>query len=378
MEKRLLLIGVDPGATIGHAILDINGNLLELGSSKNSTLSSLRLKLISLGKTVAISTDKNPPPKFVSALSKSLGARLFFPRQDLKIEEKKDLIRGFKIKNNHQRDALSSVMFAYKKMTPILNKIKKHTTKENFEQVTQLVILKKLSISQAIILLEQRPQLKIEQKQVIQNPTKINPIKEQNQILISENKRLKQTINDLYLQKQKILSLLDQKKIIQKQKAIQKITKNSYQELEKQIQEQKDQINNLKKKIQTQNKFFSSLNDKIIIKKLDSLSFLELSEKLDVLDIKKGEMLYVKNPNNFSQKTLEFLKDNENTVIVPKKSHIDDLKQIEQDGLDLEEIENYAKVSKSKLEQKINQKTLLFEIIQDYKEKRQKNYISSQ
>lgn len=378
MERRLVLLGVDPGATIGYAFLDVSGNLLETNSSKNSSLSSLRLKAISLGKTILVSTDKNPAPKFALALSKSLGARLFFPKQDLRIQEKKDLIKEFKTKNNHQRDALSSILFAYKKITPVLAKIKKHTTQENFEQVTSLVITKKLSISQALEFLEQKPKPIKPQEQLIQNHTNINPLKLQNQILISENKRLKQTIRDLKIQKQKILFLLSQDKIRQKQDAIQKFHKNLYQELKQKIQNQQQQMLKLKQQLQTQNKFFSNLDNKIIIKKLNSLSFLELKEKLSLLDIKKRDILYVKNPNNFSQKTLEFLRDNENTLIVPKKSNIENLKQIEQDSLELEEIENYAKVSKSKLEQNLREKYLLFEIIKDYKEKRQKDYMSSQ
>lgn len=380
MQKRILLLGIDPGSTIGYSILDINGNLIEMDSSKTLSLSALRLNTISYGKVVLVSTDKNPPPKFAIALSNSLGARLFYPKYDLKIEEKKELIKDHKTKNSHQRDALSSAILAYKKITPLLDRIKKHTTQGNFEQVTDLVITKKLSISQAISHLDQKPevrQIKKQTKTGIEIP-KINPLKEQNQLLELENRRLKVVIKKLNLQKQKILSLLDQKTIQEKQKARNQISINTYQEMLLEIGKHKEQIKNLQYKIQEQNKFLSNLDDKIIIKKLESLSFIDLTRKLSILDIKKGDMLYIKNPNEFSKKTLDFLRNKVTIIIVPKKSSLKEFTQIEEKDLDLEQIGNYAKISRSKLNQKLQEKSLLFEIIEDYKLKREKNYISPQ
>ena len=378
MQKRILLLGVDPGSTIGYSILDIDGKLIEVDSSKTLSLSALRLNTISYGKVILVSTDKNPPPKFAIALSNSLGARLFYPKFDLRIEEKKELIKNHKTRNSHQRDALSSAILAYKKITPLLSRIKKHTTQNNFEQVADLVITKKLSISQAISHLDQKPevsQIKKQTKTYIGTP-KINPLKEQNQLLNLENKRLKEVIKKLKSQKQKILSLLDQKTIQEKQKARNQISINTYQELLLEIEKHKEQIKYLQHKIQKQNRFLSNLDDKIIIKKLDSLSFIELTRKLPILDIKKGDMLYIKNPNEFSKKTLDFLRDKITVIIVPKKSSLKQFTQIEEKDLDLEQIGNYAKISRSKLNQKLQEKSLLFEIIEDYKSKREKNYMS--
>ncbi len=260
----------------------------------------------------------------------------------------------------------------------MLSRIKKHTTQNNFEQVADLVITKKLSISQAISHLDQKPevsQIKKQTKTYIGTP-KINPLKEQNQLLNLENKRLKEVIKKLKSQKQKILSLLDQKTIQEKQKARNQISINTYQELLLEIEKHKEQIKYLQHKIQKQNRFLSNLDDKIIIKKLDSLSFIELTRKLPILDIKKGDMLYIKNPNEFSKKTLDFLRDKITVIIVPKKSSLKQFTQIEEKDLDLEQIGNYAKISRSKLNQKLQEKSLLFEIIEDYKSKREKNYMS--
>ena len=39
-DRKLLIAGIDPGMTTGFAILDIDGNILHLESSKNMDLKS--------------------------------------------------------------------------------------------------------------------------------------------------------------------------------------------------------------------------------------------------------------------------------------------------------------------------------------------------
>ena len=62
---KLIIIGIDPGTTLGYAILDLEKKLLKLASSKQLNLSLLISKTINQGKPVIACSDVTPAPKFV-------------------------------------------------------------------------------------------------------------------------------------------------------------------------------------------------------------------------------------------------------------------------------------------------------------------------
>lgn len=86
--KKLLIAGIDPGTTLGYALLDLNGNVVKINSSKQLDMSTLILEIIKEGKVIVIGTDKAKAPKFVEKTAAKIGARLIIPREDLTVEEK--------------------------------------------------------------------------------------------------------------------------------------------------------------------------------------------------------------------------------------------------------------------------------------------------
>ncbi|MFQ5892336.1 MAG: DUF460 domain-containing protein, partial [Candidatus Methanofastidiosia archaeon] len=108
-----LIVGIDPGTTLGMAILDLNGNLKSLFSSKNLKRRDVIDKISKFGYPSVISTDVNPPPKMVEKLSKSFDTILHVPDSNLLVSEKNELCREYKVKNSHERDALSAALKAY-------------------------------------------------------------------------------------------------------------------------------------------------------------------------------------------------------------------------------------------------------------------------
>jgi len=149
MQKELLIVGLDPGTTLAYAALDLKGNLLTLESSKNISYSDINLKLINLGRVLVVSTDVYPVPSAVHNFASSNGAKLIFPEQNLLKKEKYSLVKNFKVKNKHQRDALASAIFAYKKLQPFLTKMEnklKEYDKKTTQTTTELALKKEINI----------------------------------------------------------------------------------------------------------------------------------------------------------------------------------------------------------------------------------------
>ncbi len=62
-------MGFDPGLTVGLAILDLNGNLLFLGSFKEITKSEIINIIMKFGRAILIATDVENSPKAVKKIS---------------------------------------------------------------------------------------------------------------------------------------------------------------------------------------------------------------------------------------------------------------------------------------------------------------------
>jgi len=156
LKKKLTVLGVDPGATVGYALLDLNGNTICVGSRRNLSISNLVLKIIEYGKVVVVGCDVSPPPRFVKEVSKRLNAMLIYPQKNLTIKEKKRLVRLKKKepKNRHERDALASAIFALKRIKHLLEKIdtalKKKYDIKVADEVKEIILTKKgLTIERA-------------------------------------------------------------------------------------------------------------------------------------------------------------------------------------------------------------------------------------
>ncbi|MBW2974730.1 DUF460 domain-containing protein, partial [Candidatus Woesearchaeota archaeon] len=143
-EKKLLVVGVDPGTTLGYAVIGFEGDIIKLNSEKNLDLSSLISRLIKLGRPLIIACDKEHNPDFAYKLAVKLGARLVAPEYDLKVDEKRSITRGFDTKNQHEIDALASAFFALKSLSSLLKKIDvfvEHCKKEKMrDQLIEFVV----------------------------------------------------------------------------------------------------------------------------------------------------------------------------------------------------------------------------------------------
>src|SRR3989344_6609699 len=156
--NKLLVVGIDPGTTTAYAALDLSGNVISVKSAKNLGINALLAEVMQLGKIVVIGTDKAKIPSLVEDFSAKTGARIVYPKEDLKVEEKKSMVREFKTENEHQDDALASSLFAFKRINPVLDRIDSYAKDNNKEGIKDniigLVLIKEVSIREAADIIE--------------------------------------------------------------------------------------------------------------------------------------------------------------------------------------------------------------------------------
>lgn len=126
IKIKSIILGLDPGTYISYSLIDLDGNVLKIRSAKGLNLSSLIEEVSSYGKILAVGTDKYPTPSFVRKFASIFGAKLIELNRDIKIEKKQYIVRGYKIKNRHERDSLAAALIAYKRMMALFNKIDRY------------------------------------------------------------------------------------------------------------------------------------------------------------------------------------------------------------------------------------------------------------
>lgn len=159
--------------TVGVAILDLSGELLDVNSFKEASRSYITSHIINYGKTVLIATDVHNPPKLVKKMATSLNSRIFSPYRDLAVSAKNDLVDDYvnfqdqnpsmhrsgvnnKLipQNAHERDALAAAIQAYKNYQKKLEQIERRTqslglTPQIVDDV-KILVINEIPITKAI------------------------------------------------------------------------------------------------------------------------------------------------------------------------------------------------------------------------------------
>ncbi len=113
-KPRYLIVGIDPGTTTAFAAVDLDGNLLHLASSRQMNMGDVVESLYRVGKPVIVASDVQQMPYSVEKIRRAFSAVSYTPKQDMSVETKIELTASFPYTNDHERDALSAALDAYR------------------------------------------------------------------------------------------------------------------------------------------------------------------------------------------------------------------------------------------------------------------------
>ena len=140
---KSIIVGVDPGTTVGLAILDIYGNVITVASKKEMGINEIIKFITKFGRPLIISSDVNPIPRTVEKIAKHLNAKPYFPKESLRVGEKHDLVKDFSlIKDEHEIDALASSIKAWKSYRQFFSSIEEELQKYGFSEFFDDIVVK--------------------------------------------------------------------------------------------------------------------------------------------------------------------------------------------------------------------------------------------
>lgn len=390
MNKDLLITGVDPGTTLGYALIDLNGNIVSIKSSKQLELNSLISEIISYGVPILIGTDRKDIPQFIAKLGAKLGAKIVTSEKDMPVGYKKALTKEFekKYKNDHEMDALAGAIYAFRKYKPLLEKIDSFVKKEGKQNLKKdlisIVIKNELSIKLALEILEspEREETKIIKKAIDERKFDLGFLKlydkfkrAQKEIffLKKQNDSLKKQLKETGKRISYINKKINQLEPDEKAREQLKFKEIAIQKIAKDLDFKNQEVKELYEAISNLNAFIPEVDKNVLIKKIKNLGAIEFENKNRLLRLKKGDVLLVDDLSIISEKTINLIKSKVDLIIFRgnlNKTLEKEFILISAAKLNLNETKHFALVDPKELEKEKINKKILAKVIEEYKKER--------
>lgn len=394
--ERRTIVGIDPGTTTAWAVLDLEGNLLQLGSSKEVGLSSLISIISSFGRPIIVGCDKKKTPSLVDEFGRKCGARVISPNTDLKVEFKRGLCIGVKPENSHEMDALSSARFAHKEAAHLLGRVRKFISKESkpdgeqpssgtidgeqsysarAEEIFETVLRSGISIKGAAALLDEeeeiataeengnapgkKPRTVLSLLRAAQKEASL--LREHILRLSGENQSLHRRIASLENQ------LIKRRSPNSKDPRIRDETLNS---LRKRISHLESEHATMRKSLDDMRRILMRPSDHSAAIIMDNLSSGELDRAMREGPITTESMILVKHPTHANSKTIEHLREIQPLLLSDENVKNHPLPILCVRGLPRTEIGRIAIFKADSIRNQTREANLLGKVISDYRNER--------
>ncbi|MDG5758446.1 DUF460 domain-containing protein [Natronococcus sp. A-GB1] len=107
-----VVVGIDPGTTTAAAIVSLEGEVLDVWSSRTSDTADVIEWIVERGRPIVVAADVTPIPETVEKFRRSFDAAGWVPDTDLPVDEKQHRTREQPYDDDHQRDAMAAALFA--------------------------------------------------------------------------------------------------------------------------------------------------------------------------------------------------------------------------------------------------------------------------
>ncbi|WP_461864329.1 DUF460 domain-containing protein [Thermococcus sp.] len=382
-ERKSIIVGIDPGITVGIAAIDLNGSLLAIYSERNMAVSQIFRFISDIGHPIIIATDVSPAPGLVEKLARSFKAQLFVPRESLRVDEKNELLRnlGIAVDDDHQRDALAAAYKAYLRLKPKLEhveaKLRELGLSRRGEEVKALVI-QGYNLGEAITKVTARERPKEEEKPAPEKSIDVAPylkrireLERSVESLERENRELKEIIKE----QRRIIGRLERRLIDYDDEIRARVMKERELEakikrielLEKELKEAKAIIEKLNRDLVLAKRMhlLELKGSALPVKVLETLSWREIERAEKETGIKKDDVLFVLNPAGAGRSIAEYLVEKGVRAIVSGKVLPNDAFKVFReahlpvfytDELDVRRVDDFAIVDREELEKAIAEK----------------------
>lgn len=326
-RRKFTIVGIDPGTTVGIAILSLDGELLYLKSSRGIAPDEVVKLIAEHGKPAVVASDVTPMPSSVEKIRRSFNAVPASPGIEVSAEEKIALGRTFGYSNDHERDALTAALLTYRSYKNIFSRIEKKAPQNADLELIKFYVISGASIEAAI-----------EKARASGEPEKPKPRehaeKPEDRAVDESLLKMRETVQRQSEQIQNLQEYLEElkKELISKDRKISKLEsrlnsfkKEAYSEIRKskEIKIRDETIESLKKEVSHRNKTVKELRRRsnklrkiqkmevrgegTAVKVIAAFTKESIAETKEKYGLKTGDVVFLENPSGGGTATAQIL-----------------------------------------------------------------------
>lgn len=134
VSPKYFILGIDPGTTAAICLLTLSGKIHKLVSRKGLVRADIIRLVYEEGIPVIVASDVPQAPNLVEKVARAINAEIFTPDKPIPVAEKQELAREYsedvKVRNAHERDALTAAVYAFRNVLPKMQQIDKKVRDE--------------------------------------------------------------------------------------------------------------------------------------------------------------------------------------------------------------------------------------------------------
>ena len=388
-RPRFFILGIDPGTTAAICLLSLTGKIHFLKSAKGLTRADIIRNVYEHGIPVLIASDVDKEPHFVKKIASTLNINLFTPNKPIPIAEKNEIAREFsetkKIRNAHERDALTAAIFAYRSILPKLQQIDRKIREEQLSidrNHLKALVIKGIPINEAITSLicedtevpdvpptppepEEEP-LTQERYDTLRN--RYMELTDTNESLLGQIEDMKRIVEFLKFRESELEHSLEivSRENYWKVKRDREIAKrvSEVRSLQRESDQLKEQVDHLNRRLELLRgvKRLEIRGDMIAVKTIGKFTQESITEYLQKVGLKCGDIILFEDASGGGPQTAHLLIDREIKAVIidTPLSHLaqDELMLslipvIDANEVELQRIDEFAFISRRKFEEKL-------------------------
>jgi predicted RNase H-like nuclease (RuvC/YqgF family) len=210
LVPQYFILGIDPGTTAALCLVSLDGRVSFLTSRKGLTRADIIRLVYQHGIPVIVATDVTPVPHLVKKIASTVNLTVFTPERPIPVAEKQETAREFsqevRIKNAHERDALTAAIYAYRDVLPRLEQIDNKAREEQLmvdRNHLKALVIRGMAINEALASLVQEAPEAVEvatqqpAREEVLTQARFDALAGKNEALEAENRTLAEQNTDL-------------------------------------------------------------------------------------------------------------------------------------------------------------------------------------
>ena len=387
LKPKYFILGIDPGTTAAYCLLTLDGKIRKLRSKKGLTRADIIREVYEKGIPAIIASDVPQIPHFVEKIASTVNAPTFTPNKPIAVSSKQELAREYssemKIRNAHERDALTAAVYAYKNLLPKFQQIDRMIRDEQLSvdrNYLKALVIKGSSINEALAKIESEklepiesiPEQPVAEKEPL-TQEQYDSLKTKTEQLESENRLLGEKIEDLqrfveYL-KFRESELSDSLEIVTRENHWKIKRDREVEKTKSTLKKAQRETTSLRKQVDTLDKHLERLKgvkrlemrgDMLAVKVIPQFTRESIEEFMRKVGLKSGDVVLFEDASGGGPQTAGILIDREIRAVVVDTplSHLphDELVKalipvVDAEQVELQRVDEFAFISRGKFNQ---------------------------